>query len=230
MIEIKSLQNLGPGKLFKAFTLAFADYEALELDQVGLMKMLKRRGFRADLSFGAFVNGQLQSFTFNGFGRYNGLQTAYDTGTGTVKAYRGQGLAKKIFLESLSYLKAAGTEQYLLEVLQHNHKAVGLYQGLGFEHSREFSYFVTENKDLKIPDKKCRLDIRLKKIPALLPDEMKAFWDFEPSWQNSFAALNREISDFEIVGAYQVDISVILTPQIGHIDPPWVLDSMNAMV
>jgi ppGpp synthetase/RelA/SpoT-type nucleotidyltranferase len=27
-----------------------------------------------------------------------------------------------------------------------------------------------------------------------------------------------------------VDISVILTPQIGHIDPPWVLDSMNAMV
>jgi uncharacterized protein len=27
-----------------------------------------------------------------------------------------------------------------------------------------------------------------------------------------------------------LDISVILTPQIGHIDPPWVLDSMNAMV
>jgi ribosomal protein S18 acetylase RimI-like enzyme len=80
------------------------------------------------LSFGAFKNEDLLAFTFNGIGEYHGIKTAYDTGTGTLKEYRGQGLAKCIFQHSLPFLEEAGIRQYLLEVLQHNEGAVALYK------------------------------------------------------------------------------------------------------
>ena len=40
----------------------------------------------------------------------------------------------------------------------------------------------------------------------------------------------RMINQMECLEVRNLDISVILTPQIGHIDPPWVLDSMNAVM
>ncbi len=88
--------------------------------------MLSRRGFVPSLSFGIFEGDKLISFTLNGIGQFNGEKTAYDTGTGTIKEYRGRGLASKIFTDSLPFLKQAGVSQYLLEVLQHNTNAVGV--------------------------------------------------------------------------------------------------------
>jgi ribosomal protein S18 acetylase RimI-like enzyme len=108
--------------------------------------MLKRRGFNPDLSFAAFDNNEIVSFTFNGIGNFNGIPTAYDTGTGTLKSHRGKGLATQIFEYSIPYLREAGIRQYLLEVLQHNTKAVSVYKNLGFKTSREFNYFAQKNE------------------------------------------------------------------------------------
>jgi ribosomal protein S18 acetylase RimI-like enzyme len=55
-------------------------------------------------------------------------------------------MATEIFLYSIPYLKEVGISQYLLEVLQHNTKAVSLYKKLGFEVTREFSYFMQKNE------------------------------------------------------------------------------------
>ena len=145
MIEtIKSLKSISFNILFDAFNKAFKDYE-IQFNEQELSSMLKRRGFIPELSFGAFDNGKLISFTFNGIGYYNGIYTAYDTGTGTVTEHRGMGLAAKIFNHSIPFLKEAGVSQYLLEVLQHNTKAVSLYKKLGFKVSREFNYFFQKN-------------------------------------------------------------------------------------
>lgn len=69
------------------------------------------------------------------------MPTAYDTGTGTLKEYRGTGLGTEIFRHSMPHLRRAGVGQYLLEVLQYNTRAVSVYRNLGFETVREFNYF-----------------------------------------------------------------------------------------
>lgn len=95
----------------------------------------------AALSFGAFDGEKMVSFTLNGIGKYLGRLTAYDTSTGTIEAYRGQGLASGIFEHSLPFLKEAGVEQYLLEVLQDNESAIKVYKKAGFQITRSFNYF-----------------------------------------------------------------------------------------
>lgn len=146
IMEIKSLINTSYDDLFEAFEQAFADYE-VQLNKTELRKMMKRRGCDPKLSFAAFDADRIVSFTCNGIGNFNGTLTAYDTGTGTLKDYRGQGLATKVFEESIPDLKAAGIKEYLLEVLQHNTGAVSLYRNIGFEVTREFYYFRATGRD-----------------------------------------------------------------------------------
>ena len=45
--------------------------------------------------FAAFENDEIIAFTLNGIGTFNGIPTAYDTGTGTIKQYREQNIAGK---------------------------------------------------------------------------------------------------------------------------------------
>jgi ribosomal protein S18 acetylase RimI-like enzyme len=138
--EIKSLEKTDIGAIYKAFNQAFADYE-IQITEEQFNVMIKRRGFNPELSFAAFIGNEIVSFTLNGTGIFNGILTAYDTGTGTIKEYSGKGLATKVFEYSIPYLRDANIKQYLLEVLQHNTRAVSVYKNLGFEVTREFYYF-----------------------------------------------------------------------------------------
>ncbi|NMC60258.1 MAG: GNAT family N-acetyltransferase, partial [Candidatus Methanofastidiosa archaeon] len=113
-MEIKSLAKIDFGMIFKAFNQAFAGYE-VQLNSVQLQSMLKRRGFIPDLSFAAFDRNEIIAFTLNGIGNFNGIPTAYDTGTGTLKDYRGKGLATKIFEYAVPCLSKVNIKQYLLE-------------------------------------------------------------------------------------------------------------------
>ncbi|MCF8299014.1 MAG: GNAT family N-acetyltransferase [Saprospiraceae bacterium] len=199
---IKSLKEMNFDLLFVAFSMAFQDYE-MQLNEVELRRMLNRRGFNANLSFAAFDNEKIIAFTFNGIGEFNGVKTAYDTGTGTLKEYRGKGLATEIFNHSIPFLKDAGVKQYLLEVLQHNTAAVSVYKKLGFKISREFNYFIQENDNIKLKTKEFPKDYKLHEIDLLNKDLMSDFWDFTPSWQNSYEAINSKIDDFKIVGVFK---------------------------
>lgn len=200
-MEIKSLKEVTHDELFCTFQQAFADYE-VQLDKQELFTMLKRRGFDPNLSFGAFDANKLVSFTCNGIGDFYGTRMAYDTGTGTLKAYRGKGLATRIFEHSIPFLKSAGIKEYLLEVLQHNTDAISVYKKLGFEVTREFYYYRTipsaihyKVKDLDFPYTIENIDINAYK-------SITDFWDFKPSWQNSQEAINRAIHDFISLGLF----------------------------
>jgi ribosomal protein S18 acetylase RimI-like enzyme len=200
-MEIKSLKNISFDIIFEGFSQAFAKYE-MQLSKEELFVMLNRRGFVQELSFGAFDNEKLVSFTFNGIGLFNGIKTAYDTGTGTVEEYRGQGLASKIFAYSVPFLKKHRVVQYLLEVLQHNEKAVSVYTKAGFRVSREFNYFVKEQKNIQLYSKESPKDYRLEQT-ELNQKLMEKFFDFNPSWQNNFDAIARKQDDFKTIGAFK---------------------------
>jgi len=187
--------------LFASFNEAFNDYE-VQITKNEFQVMLLRRGFVPELSFGAFDNDRLVSFTLNGIGAFNGVKTAYDTGTGTIKEYRQKGLATKIFEYSIPILKNAGVAQYLLEVLQHNSKAVSVYQKLGFNVSREFNFFVENRNEINHGKHKIRLEYPMKPIGLEYREQMMSFWDFPPSWQNSFDSVMRRFPYFYLLGAF----------------------------
>jgi len=200
MIRIRNLSEISTGELYSAFKQAFADYPVRIAEQQFCM-MIKRRGFDPDLSFGAFDNNRLVAFTLNGIGNFTGLRTAYDTGTGTIKEYRGQGLATGIFEHALPFLRDAGIKQYLLEVLQENTKAVSVYQKLGFKVTREFAFSVPEIVALKL-DKTMTPGYLIKEADFKEVVAKESFFDFVPSWQNSYDSIRRNLEEFRIFGAY----------------------------
>jgi len=201
METIKSFKGISFNALFEAFNEAFLDYE-VQLNKIELQSMLHRRGFVPELSFGAFKEDKIIAFTLNGIGFFNGVKTAYDTGTGTLKEYRGQGLASKIFSHSIPFLKDAGVSQYLLEVLQHNAKAVSIYKKLGFEVSREFNYFLRNNGNMKFCSKIANPAYKVKRMDLSQAESLSEFCDFNPSWQNSFESIFRKTDDFKAIGMF----------------------------
>jgi len=203
-MELKTLDGIQFSTIHNAFVKAFADYGLPAMTPDQLKQMLTRRGFQPRLSMGAFAKDELLSFTLNGIGEWQGKPTAYDTGTATVKEYRGQGLARKIFNETVPVLKKAGISHYLLEVMQHNDKAVNLYKSLGFEVTREFDYFVAEKIDLNINS---MLESKAQINKIVLPEEDMAaqFWEFNPSWQNTFNSIERTPQHFLSYGAFIED-------------------------
>ena len=201
METIKSFKRISFNALFEAFNEAFLDYE-VQLNKIELQSMLHRRGFVPELSFGAFKEDKIIAFTLNGIGFFNGVKTAYDTGTGTLKEYRGQGLASKIFSHSIPFLKDAGVSQYLLEVLQHNAKAVSIYKKLGFEVSREFNYFLRNNGNMRFCSKIANPAYKVKRMDLSQAESLSEFCDFNPSWQNSFESIFRKTDDFKAIGMF----------------------------
>lgn len=201
-MEIRNLTGISFDTIFDAFQRAFSDY-SIRFEKEEIRSMLKRRGYTPALSFAAFDGDDIVAFTLNGTGLYCGTPTAYDTGTGTIKEYRGLGLAQKIFLHSLPALGEAGISQYLLEVLQDNDKAIAVYSKLGFKTTREFRCFrqsrdtlLAKAADLRMPDANIA-NVSIGEIRSA-----SSFCDFTPSWQNSIESISRAGADLTLLGAY----------------------------
>lgn len=208
-INIRSLKGVPFEVVAEAFLNAFADY-GMTLDEESLAAMLRRRGAKMELSFAAFDDeGRIVSFILNGIGNHGGRATAYDTGTGTIKEYRGQGLTDRIFSYSLTHLKQAGIENYLLEVLTHNTPAVKIYSRQGFETVRRLDCYTADNQQAldSLADKANR-DIEIREMAVDEAQRCTSFIDFTPSWQNSFDSVRRNPEAFTCLIAYSGGIPV----------------------
>lgn len=203
-MEIRSLAHTDFDTLHEAFAAAFADYE-IHSGREELRRMLRRRGFEAELSFAAFDGERIAAFTFNGIGTHEGRPTAYDTGTGTLPAYRGQGLASRIFTGSIPHLRAAGIRRYLLEVLQHNPAALAVYRKSGFETTREFNYFGQEKRLVRMPEERSAYAGAIRPIDPGIVRRRTDFRDFRPSWQNDDDSVARAGGDLTGFGLFRDD-------------------------
>ncbi|MEA5006125.1 MAG: GNAT family N-acetyltransferase [Rikenellaceae bacterium] len=199
-MDIKSLENTGFETIANAFNEAFCKYE-IQISKQELSLMLKRRGFVPELSFGAFDDEKLVSFTLNGIGSYIGALTAYDTGTGTLEEYRGKGLASEVFNYSLPFLRKAGVSQYLLEVLQHNTTAISVYKNQGFITTREFGYYRKKQSEISLNDSHIVPQLSFQEIFLETVSHCTSFIDFIPSWQNSYESIIRSQEGFKYIGA-----------------------------
>ncbi len=217
-IEIKSLAKISFDEIFETHLKAFKDYP-FQWSKEALLQTIHRRAYDATISFGAFYKQELVSFTLNGIGLFNDLKTVYDTDTGTVEEHRGKGLASKIFEHSVPILKAEGVEQYVLEVLEENEKAISVYSKQGFTVSRKFDCFRVNTEGWNFNFKNID-EIELKEIDFTYKSQMETMIDFNLSWQNNFQALTKKPSDFKIIGAFYENNFAgygIIEPETGDI-------------
>ena len=207
-MEFRNLEYCDFETVFQGFERAFADYE-IRFEKEEVRAMLQRRGYNPKLSFAFFENGYIVAFSLNGIDAFNCLPTAYDTGTGTAKDYRGMGLAGEIFSRSIPFLKEAGIRQYLLEVLTGNHKAIAVYRKLGFETVRELDCFRQTLTNISLPtaaggESTCTIaPIGIESVEGL-----QCCCDFTPSWQNSIDSIKRGRTDLTMIGAFIEGMSV----------------------
>ena len=186
--------------LYECFFEAFSDYQInLQMTEEQFEQRVKRDGVELELSAGAFDGERLIGFYMNGRGIWHDQVTAYDAGTGVVPDHRRRGVAIELFDFMVLRLKERGIEQYLLEVLTSNERAVALYRKLGFEETRTL-VGVRSNEFMKTLADVEGISIRQMDEPDW--DVFCAYWDGEPSWQNSMDAVERIRNQCEIVGAF----------------------------
>ncbi|MGO5067089.1 MULTISPECIES: GNAT family N-acetyltransferase [unclassified Clostridium] len=207
MVSYDTLENIGIETLHKTFLNAFSDYQVkTDLPLFKFQQMLQRRGYIPKSSIGAFEGGILVGFVLNGIRNWDDILTAYDTGTGVIQPYRKQGITSNMLLNVGQLFKEMGVEQYLLEVIQSNTSAFQLYKKQGFKILREFECFhLDKNKYNPITTYKVE---HINMINSKDWREMKEFWDFEPSWQNSIDSINA-VSDALIYSIVRLNDSIV---------------------
>jgi ribosomal protein S18 acetylase RimI-like enzyme len=176
--------------LVDAFNDAFSDYLLpFHLTAPQLREMCARRGVVLALS-PAFVDGsRIVAFTLNALGTWNGVPSAYDSGTGVALSHRRHGLARQLLEASFPALRARGAEQMILEVLEPNDRAAALYRSLGFEITRKLDCW--RYSGLAALDAEAR-EIGIDDVPA-------GYADVAPSWQNSLHCLRRSGDDKRVI-------------------------------
>lgn len=189
MFNYKTLEDTNIETLHQTFVDAFSDYQVkIDLPFWKFKGMLQRRGYVPGISIGAFKDGNLVGFVLNGLRIWNGKKTVYDLGTGVVGEYRKLGITSNMILNIKDVFKEKKIEQYLLEVLQTNISAFELYKKQGFEIIRSFSCFQTDkNKYVKVSDWNVE---HVDKFSSADWEQLKEFWNYEPSWQNSVDSIN----------------------------------------
>ena len=186
--------------LYECFLEAFSDYQIeMKMSEEQFQQRVRRDGVELELSVGAFDGERMIGFYMNGRGMWQGKPSAYDAGTGVVPDQRRRGVAEKLFEYMTPRLKEFGIRQYILEVLTSNERAVALYRKLGFEELRTLAVLRANAAVKNVPDVE---GVSIRQIDEPDWDVFRAYWDGEPSWQNSADAVERIRSQTEIVGAF----------------------------
>lgn len=204
-VTYASLAGVDFGQLYQTHNEAFADYQV----DVSYMTedRLRLRGIKNNVKYeysaAAFDGAKMVGFTLVGIDDWQGHLAAFDAATGIIPTHRGKGIAKSMFEFALPGLKKQGVGIFLLEVLRPNEAAIKAYKKTGFQVSREFDCF-------KLDLKTARQSWKSKKppVPEINPvgkdvvSGFSRFVDWQPSFENSFAAIRRIPDEILMFGAF----------------------------
>lgn len=199
-IALSSLANCSLGELHRCFIRAFGDYAVpmdLPLEQFGTM--LVRNGFDADLSVGAFHDGQLVGFVFNGVRDNISGKLAYDSGTAVLPRFRGRGIATRLVRYSMDRLAQAGVYGYVLECIASNETALELYRKSGFRQTRHLDCWQAETETLLSHRVDVRSQYQFEPGSTEELDMAQGILSSYPSWQNSDIAIKRIASRLRFI-------------------------------
>jgi GNAT superfamily N-acetyltransferase len=215
-MEFRFLDQLDLTELHPVFLRAFSDYLVpMNLNREQFAELLRRRGAQKELSVVAFEDGLPVGFTINAFDLYQGIPTVYDVITGIVPEARRKGAAQGIFDFSLPKLKGIGAARYVLEVLAKNSAAFALYKRIGFSVHRGLEVLSAT----KAPFPHHPTTFAIQQIEPMW-DLFERFWDWQPSWQNSIASMQRSKAQKIVLGVFngsQLIAYGIVFPETGDV-------------
>lgn len=197
-MEIRTLENTSITEILDCFNEAFSDYlipTHISLPQIE-NKILSENIF-LEHSIGVF-DKRLVGFILHGYDVLNDRKTLYNAGTGVIPEYRGQRLTEKMYSFGLSRFKAAGIKDIVLEVITENHRAIKVYKRIGFDIKRTLNCYKGE---INVSDKPAKYTVH--RIESCNCDELKDFWNVEPTWQNSIRTIIRNQENQEMWGVYE---------------------------
>ena len=200
--ELRFLSKADLPDVYATFVEAFSDY-AVDMrynTEPGFAHRAVKNSVEFGSSVGVYDGGRMVGFTLVGVDDWRGARCAFDAMTGIVKSHRGQGIAGKMFDATLPKLKAAGVKEFWLEVLQSNAPAIKAYQRTGFRTVREFDCFQLRLEALSANGQAAGA-IEVQSVERADLSLYSNYLDWQPSWENSFAAIERIPDEVLLLGA-----------------------------
>ncbi|MNO54804.1 putative acetyltransferase [compost metagenome] len=196
---IKNVEDLALEEFTTCFNEAFSDYVIpFRVTPAHLADKFAGAGVNYQMSFGAFDHDKQVAFVMHGIGDRNGERTAYNTGTGVIPLYRGRRIVEQIYRHAFPILKEHHIQKCLLEVIQTNDKAIKVYNALGFQIHRELVCF-KGHIDVNLPADHRQPSITMVRLEEFDWTSVHAYWDFEPSWEQSAHAILRNPHLYDVV-------------------------------
>ena len=192
-LHFSTLEKHELSQIHRTFLESFADYQvdmSYMTEKVFSCRAIKN-GVDYKSSVGVFAKNKMVGFTLIGIDRWKGVLSAFDAATGIVKAYRGQGIAKKMFEFLIPRLKERGVKKFILEVLQDNSSAVQAYKKAGFNITRELDCFELDLKQTGINLNGGVSLFTVQEVGKDILTEFQGLLNWEPSWENSFSSIKR---------------------------------------
>lgn len=199
-MTIQTIPDIDPEVLVQSFNEAFAEYFVpVQVTAFQMRDKLLNDGIDLSISVGVFNQGRLVGFILHGSGVVDGLKTVYNAGTGVLPSHRGRGLSRRMYEFVLPLLKKQGYELSVLEAITENVPAIKVYESVGFERTRAVHCFRGNIHQQSGREGAWKITaIRLPESEAV-----QKWWDWQPTWQNSWAAACRMVEQFRTIGAFR---------------------------
>ncbi len=139
---VKSLENIPFSEIISCFLKAFENYFVkMPLDHEYYKQRWEMAKVNFNLSYGIFDDGILVGFIINAIDKRNHQVIAFNTGTGVLPKYRGQGIVKTIYTYAIPELLKHGVSRCRLEVIKENIAAIKAYERVGFKINKHYKCY-----------------------------------------------------------------------------------------
>ena len=139
---VKPLSTVDIDVLIDCFLEAFTNYYVpMPTDKNYYKQRWQAAKVDYKLSFGMFDNDKLVGFIIHAIAPRGARLVAYNSGTGVIPTYRGQGIVNRIYKHALPILKEQGITHSVLEVISENNRAIKAYKNVGFHVCKNFPCF-----------------------------------------------------------------------------------------
>lgn len=218
---IRNLSNNDLNQMFAAFKNAFLNYFVpFELSEEHFRKkFVDKLNINFGLSAGAFDGQRLTGFIFTSVNSYEGLQTAYNGGTGVIPKYRGNRITEQLYNYLIPKFRIENIKQCILEVLIENEAAVKVYQNCGFVISRNFKCYKL-NPSNSVSGKENN-EVKIQRVHSPDWKTYTKFFDYIPCYLDSRNMIENNLAYEVIIEAIYKDLILgyaIFQPDSGRIN------------